>query len=775
MNFLANILLGIVQGIVNQVRNAIGSVLTIIVDGFNRSIITPISNDIGNALGALGNGVTAMEQNVSNAITGTIKSVTGSLSAVVGSVEAGFSSVLGNVEAGLSEVANGSVNVFKQIVSGVENGFNALTGAVGKALEDVAVGFHDAVNELGNTIAEKFTAVFKPVAAFVEALPHDIVSVGEQVLDVLKENAKEAQLSRVALETANARLETETILKGIQKVDTNRFKDVFTPVSAALVSAVSAATGIKISGELVTALNRMTDIAGAEAIAGALEAPLPGLSFIIGRLISHIADTIAIGDFRILQQAGNAGSQNELLELGEVIRGKYRGNISDDVFFDQFARSGYSEEKAAVMFKNAEQLLAINDLVALRFRGRISSDDELFKRAGQIQVSPFIASDLMELYRQLLGAGDSIELWRRDILPQGFKTHFDDLERAGFTPDRIEALKSISYRLPSVFEYQDFIARRVDDPEQVKKFQLDFGIDDNYFKIAKANGYDEKTARQIYHSYWNLPPFFLLASEFKAGKINEETMREALAFQRFTPFWIEAFVSQLKPTLTQGDIKDMYKYQTIGADDIVPELVKIGTTKELAEQLKTLWIASVKLASPLDQTAAQTASVKLKDDTTSLIKTAYKDGLLDRDQAKAKLIEVHESESAADLILSITDYETKQTDIKDTAARLKDDILSGAISLNDATTEYAQAGANDRQMLQFVDSVNKASRSKPKTPTLAEFQGWYKKGIISAGELASALSLLGYSEVWIPFFLLDAKIPPDDIAALGFTFQMPSV
>jgi hypothetical protein len=244
--------------------------------------------------------------------------------------------------------------------------------------------------------------------------------------------------------------------------------------------------------------------------------------------------------------------------------------------------------------------------------------------------------------------------------------------------------------------------------------------------------------------------------------------------QGFAPYWAKQFATTLAPALTQGDIKDMYKYEVITADAIVPQLTAIGTPTALAEQLSELWQASVKLAAPQDQTATQTSAAALKGETEGLIKTAYKDGLLDNATAEAQLIALGKTQEAAQLILAIADYELMQQNIKDTFAADKENYLAGNIDINTVMSDLSAAGANTAQLNKYFSQLQYAGRSKPKSPTLAEFEKWYKNSVITVPEFIAALQLLGYSDTWIPFYLVENGVDPVAVTDMGYTLTIPT-
>lgn len=774
MDALTNIIASISSSVAQQVGGAISNVLSYISNGVTNDVIAPATSDINAVLGTISNSVSSLEKAASTGIESTVSAAASSIGGFINTAESGFQSVLGGVESGVQTLGNAISTVFSNVVTGIEQGFTAITGAVGQAIQTVGSDISTGISDFASGIASIFTPIFNDIAGFIQQLPADIETIASDIGDAIGAGVTEiAKLGAVAEKEVLKYVPGGT-LSFLKDIALGDYVDAFTPFIPSFVKILEDGTGIDFTGEFGVAMGRITALASMEFGIGALEELMPSAAFIMGRLLNHIADAIAVGDFRALQQAGNLGSPNELLGAGEAIKARYRGTISSDVFYDQLARQGLNKDAADTLYQNSLNLLGLNELVGLYKRGIIKSSDDLYAAALKVQVNKDQVDFALDLYNQLMGMSEMIQMWRRGVVPEGWVNSFDDALRAGFTPERIDALQKISYQLPSVFEYQDFVARKVDDQANVDKFQLDYGITEEYFTLAQAQGFDRTTAQRIYRSYWNLPPFFLLASEYKAGKIDEATFRDALAFQRYTPYWIDTFVGQLAPTLTQGDIKDMYKYEVIDAEHIVPMLTQIGTTPALAAQLSELWQASVKLASPQDQTQSQTAAAALKGETKGLIVTAYKDGILTNANAVTQLEALGDTQSAAALRLSIADYQLAQENIKQVYATDKDNYLAGNITIEQVLTDLANAGATVSQQNQYFNTLQYAGRSKPKMPTTAEFEKWYKASVISLPQLADGLSLLGYADTWIPFFLLEAGAASSDITALGYTVPATS-
>lgn len=772
-------LVGLINSIANsvgqQVGGALNSVIGQIGNAVQNVVVKPIATDVSGALDAIGSGLDSVISQAESGIGQTLNTVGQTLGNVEAQVVSGFTQSISGVEGALSSVVSGIEQTSQAVVGAIGEAFNSVSGAIGQALQYVGDAFSTGAKLIEQGLASAIQDIITPLAKFIEGIPHDIETIAGDIQQTLGGLTKEV----VNLgENIVKAIEGNPLIKKVEDLASTAVRDVetaLTDVISGEVSLIGKAAGIAITDEFGIAMARISAIAAAEAVIGALEETFPSMAFIMGRLLNHISDTIAVGDFRALEQAGNLGSPNRILGVGELVEGRFRGTVADAQYYDELARAGFDRAHADTFYDIGRSLLGVGELVALYYRGEIADKQSLYDQAKLVRADQYQVDQSLKLYERLLGVGESIELWRRDILPEGFTDYFDDAVRSGITPERLAALKESSYKLPTIFDQQEFIRRQVDDEQFVSKWGLDFGLDDEYYKIAKANGYDKDTAKRMYRRYWSVPPFFITEGLYKSGKLSKDAFRTMLIMEGFTPQWADLFIEQLQPTLTLSDIKDLYKYQVITGDQIVEQLTSIGLTPELAAQYQKLWEASVKLASPLDQTANQTTAATIKQATESLIKTGYKDHVITRDAALQSLKDINYSDDAANLVLDIADYELQQQNIKDTYTLVKDNYLSGQMALNDALQALIQAGASHDQVVLYQDQLEKAGSSKPRTPTLANFDDWYKKGIIDASQLATGISLLGYSDVWVPFYLAAAGVSASDITKLGYTMVVPSV
>ena len=769
-------ILGIIESTANNVARSVGGEINGILgnlDGEVKNyIIKPLNDDITNALDGVTNSLRILENKIQSNVVSMLADVGAGIQSVENGITQGFERSLGEIGTVLGKVASDITSGFSAAMSAVASGFEVMKNGVITGFGEVVSGVEKGFHTVGVFIVKSIEEIMTPIVEFLKVIPSDIINVAKTIETTISKGV-ESRIKYYESNNATRERANKALLKTFKLKVGEPIEDVATVgISKYIVDKLPEIIGIDASKISPANIARLIASTSLEAILGELLTESTSAGFIVSNALTPIMNVALAGAYRNLRYAGNSATPNEILGMGSLIVGKYKGYISDERFYSDMASNGISKEVADKMYLLEDTLLGTGELITLYRRGLISSIDELYKQAGNVRANKYQVDSLLKLYDKLIGMGDSIELWRRDIKPEGWSDFFDDVRAGGITDNRISALKESSYTLPSVTEYQDFIRRGVFNEPLAEKYKYDFGLDENYYKLAKARGYDRKTAKALYRKYWEVPPFFITEGLFKSGKLKETDFRDMLTLEGYTPYWIDRLVDNLKPTLAPGDVKNLYKYQLITYEQIPEHLQDIGIPKDLSIQYQQLWKASVALASPLDQTATQVTAQKIKAETEGLIKSAYTDKIINKTEAESALSKIGYDTEAASLILSIVDYKEKNEALRLVAETAGIELKSKAISLTTAVTRIQDAGATALQLDKYTAEFQRIAAVKDKIPTKSEFEHWYKKGIISPKQLAEGFNMLGYSNTWIPYFLLENGVTKKVVAAL---FPSPSI
>lgn len=491
-------------------------------------------------------------------------------------------------------------------------------------------------------------------------------------------------------------------------------------------------------------------------MSGALEELMPSAAFIMAPILDKV---IYLLGKRYQQQAeyiGNWISQQNILPLAQSINLMWRNEMSEDDVLADFRKEGYSFDTAKKFISSMQQLTPAAQIIQLYFRGFIKSVPEYTARMGTHGIGADVAMELLDTSMQLLPLQEIINLWRRGYTTYYNQDIWNEAKAQGWSSEAIDMLKKGSYQLPSIFNVQDFAVRKVDDPATVEKYQLDYGINEEYFKSAEAVGYDRATAQQFYRLYWNIPPFFQVASWFKSGIMAENTFREILLYSRYTPYWVDRMVESLKPRLKPADIKSLYEYQMIPYDQISPMLQSTGMDLKLADQYALLWQASVKLKNT-------DAKATVKKETIGLVETAFKDKVIDILTAKKYLEDIGYTSDEIDLYTKIWQFQITSTEIKQDFSTIKENMLSGIITYEDAVGQIQKIDLTVQQYNLYYAELTRAIKKKPAIPSLADLKAFLKKGAIGIKEAIDLMRLHGYADKYIPMFLIDWGASSSDL------------
>lgn len=494
--------------------------------------------------------------------------------------------------------------------------------------------------------------------------------------------------------------------------------------------------------------------AAIEAGIGAVEELAPSAAFIMSGLINKLVDNLLQGNTRDLEYIGNYRNPNRILDAGTNIQLLRRGLIQAQEVLQDMQKDGLDAKHGQYLIDLSDKLIDIADLIDLFYRGVITSKDDLYAQAYKVGWGKDAVDNLVAQFNKLIDVGTAIEMYRRGIVRTGDTDPFDELRRQGWTDDRIDVIKQVQVMLPNLETIKEWKVRQVQDDSVAAKYGFDTGLDEDFYARAGKLGWDKETAKFMYRTTWETPAFFILEALYKTGKINEPDFRTILAMQRYTPYFIDLFAASLKPAMTTTDIKDMYKYQVITYAEIVPRLEALGLPAELAQQYADLWHASVKLASPLDQTDAQTKVAATKQLSSATVLEAYTDKVIDNATALEYLQKLKYDEDEAKLILSITDYKNGQAYIKAQVALIKEDVSTGQLLYNDAISQLQTLNLTNDQFALYSGEIQRLLSRKPAIPGRAEAGDFLKKGIYTPQQYVDNMRLLGFNDNYIEDFML---------------------
>ncbi|GAH63648.1 unnamed protein product, partial [marine sediment metagenome] len=192
---------------------------------------------------------------------------------------------------------------------------------------------------------------------------------------------------------------------------------------------------------------------------------MAGILAVIGGVIGGIGISIVSVTMRPVYNAVNQRAfkvyPNELLPPANLINLRYRGHITDTVYYEEMVRQGIDHNRADSLYMGSEVLLNGYEVVALWRRGVLTEEDR--------------NTQLLEL---------------------------------GFTLDRINLLTHVTAQIPSALDVIAFAVREVYSPTIAEAFGQYEGVEE-VLDIAEdditATGMTRETFKKYWAAHWHLP------------------------------------------------------------------------------------------------------------------------------------------------------------------------------------------------------------------------------------------------------------------------------
>lgn len=385
-----------------------------------------------------------------------------------------------------------------------------------------------------------------------------------------------------------------------------------------------------------------------------------------------------------------------------------------------------------------------------------------------------------------------------ELYAKGFVTAeelLNGLAELGYRPEDVEKVLGLSYRNLSEAQVREL-------------YQLKYISTDEAAKYLRAMGYSAQDIVYIM-KLWQAEEIreqkgVMLSTArnaFSKGLISETKFREILKDLRYTDDAIEleiatirAKTAQEQANLTVSQIKDAFVKGVIGEPETRKALLERGYSTDEVETLITTWKASVKPAvlklnktSVIQALAAgvideATARAKLRelgytpDDVDIIIRTyyqtsaekpkvipvpyvlgAYKTKAIDRNTAKAKFMEMGFTETDAEIMLKMAEFERPVGLTKENIAQA---YVRGILTMGEALARLTEMGMTEADATLFLRTAKASAPPAERKLTVTHLMTALSAGIIDRETFERKVRELGYADEDVEILLNLAQYEP---------------
>jgi hypothetical protein len=328
------------------------------------------------------------------------------------------------------------------------------------------------------------------------------------------------------------------------------------------------------------------------------------------------------------------------------------------------------------------------------------------------------------------------------------------LTHQGMDPADADRVLRILPVIPGIQDLISMAVREAFSPEIIAKFGTHQDFPSRFGEEAAKQGLSQEWAMAYWAAHWALPSVTQGYEMLHRGVISQAELMTLLQTQDVMPFWRDKVLAVSYNPYTRVDIRRMYTAGILTRAQVKRSYLDGGYDTEHAENL-TEWTVR-------DTTASE------KDLVKSEVLSAYKKGLLDPGSAKAALTDMGYTAETIAMLLSLADYQKvteKKAPVKTLQrADLTRAYLDGLMQKTELGAGLLELGyaADEVTLILAMIDAEQGTRKQAGNKDLAksELETAYSKGIIDAGRFRQALADLGYDVAEIDFIttLADWKL-----------------
>jgi len=474
---------------------------------------------------------------------------------------------------------------------------------------------------------------------------------------------------------------------------------------------------------------------------------------LIGALIARAVSVAYPPLGRWAEQQLNESWQNELLSADALILGRQRGVLRGIDYFSELAKQGINRERAEILYDISARLLEASDLVALRLRKLISSD-EFLSRMRFLGFRGKEPHELLKLAENRLPPEVVIRaMWRKIKFGVGDESYREELRQQGWTDERINVLEKQMRFYPSPTDFIRFMVRDTFNEAIVAKY----GYDEDYPKaiedFVSRVGVDPEWMRHYWRAHWQLPSPTQAYEMLHRRVITREDMETLLKIADYPKFWRDKLIEISYNPLTRVDVRRMHKLGVLSDEDLVSAYMDLGYNEENARKLAEFTIRYNAEPTEAEKTEEDKRKEELRGLTRTAILRSYHKGKLTREEAKGYLTDIGLSGEVAEIYLDYEDYKIEEERLERQLNLLKKKYIYGFLTESDLDKELSALDLEPEEKQNLMEEWELEREGRPSLPSKSELIRMVKKKIIDLDTFKNLMSYIGYLPQHINWYI----------------------
>lgn len=651
------------------------------------AISTPII-ETGGAVAAAGTAASALATSggAASAVSTAVSDLTGSSTVgnIAGQVVSGASSLIGDVKSIFGPVADFAQTVLTDVENIDKNYIVPFTETISKD--------YNTINGLIGEVHTLANSGIQGILAIPSAISSALTSIDAA-------NQRLAQMNG----QINQGIAAGTLVPGIGGAISAPLADIHKTIGDAFATGVTEVGAVS-KDTIDETVFATADLVGKynEYIQGV------GKAGWLGRIIAIVMQgwTAALGFLGSIEhildygrQAGRLENRVTPLDVAEIVKAWWRGQLPPDQIETELGRHGYDASRQQLLHDLEQWIPGIQDALKMFYRGVITSE-ELRSALSKQGLSDNDITALLDVILEPVDAREAVELDGRNTAAQA---GFLQGSLASAAPDTYRALYPPNLRNPKRADF-DWAAHW--DIQN-----MDWWIRALWRGEATADEF--KLAAQAH----NVPPELIPHLEPVAAGVIE--------------LWM---------------IPDMIATGVFSDQEATNYLRYLGHTPQSTEYI--LRYGKIKA-----NAGAATDALQLAGLSAGAAAQMFRDGIIN-DSAYVEILQAHHmSPQAAALTVKLVSQEKAMADRRASARGLVKQADVGLITIDSMRAQMYQAGYTQQEIDNYTAEAESNTIAKAKFPTDSQIEKFWKAGILTDDQAMEALQIAGWPEVWASAFI----------------------
>jgi len=423
---------------------------------------------------------------------------------------------------------------------------------------------------------------------------------------------------------------------------------------------------------------------------------------------------------------------------GEAWAMYFRGAIDEPTREDWLKDVGYSAPMQAAYGELAKTRLDLGGYAAAVAQGKAKQAaylDETRKR-GMPDTEALL---LVELQRKYLGANDLLQAYLRGEVT--WQKVVQDLRAGGLSEDDINLLLKLTNVIPPISDLIRMAVREAFSEQVVARFGYDQDFPGDVVPFAKKQGLSEDWVKRYWRAHWELPSPTQGYEMLHRGLISKDDLELLLRTADYAPYWRDKLIGISYSPYTRVDVRRMYGMKILNRDQVKRAYMDLGYDEEKADKLAEYTIRYE------DENGASKKQ-EVHDLTQSAIISAYKKGIISRQEANDHIKALGYEPEDIQLLLDIADAQLavdRKPDwqpeyLRDMISIVEQSYIKALIGDAEARAMFSSLGLGDPEIQYRLDSLQHAKASKEQDRVLDMIGDAYINGSISH---LDAVNLIG--------------------------------